>query len=332
MSETAKVGIDEDESFVTFQNSQGTQLRGSPVRVQRHGAIFEIYNPAVVVQTSEVLSDFQIHVAGRRLYSGRGVIRGLIPTGGMLVCEVSLDDGWIDIDVAAGDLERQLREFVQSWQKLFVISDAYKLIVADMQSFFAEMRLWCDQVELGIRSAPSGDRIKSEHAVVADLARPILPAIDTLFQRFEETVARLQPEHLPVHRAHMKRQLHPLVLCAPFAYRSYAKPLGYAGDYEMVNMMLREGFEGGSVFAKLVNLWFVSQPPAQAHRNRIDHLVQIMLIEAAARHAAGKPLRVLNLGCGPAVEVQRFLREHDVSNCAEFTLIDFNDETLRHVG
>jgi extracellular factor (EF) 3-hydroxypalmitic acid methyl ester biosynthesis protein len=332
MSPTDKVAMEFDESFVTFTNNQGTQLRASPVRITRYGIVFELYNPGVVVQNSEVLTEFQILLSGRTAYSGRAIVRSLVHTGGMLVCEVSLDDGWIDVDLSRGDLEPQLRDFVQSWHKLFIIDDRYKLIVADMQSFLLEMRLWADQVELGIRSAPSGDRLKAEQQAISELARPIIPAIDTLFQRFERIAEAIGQEYLPVHRAYMKRQLHPLVLCAPFAYRSYAKPLGYAGDYEMVNMMLRDEFEGGSVFAKLVNLWFLSQPPAQAHRNRIEHLVKLMLTEAAARHAAKTPLRVLNLGCGPAVEVQRFLERHDVSSTAEFTLIDFNDETLRHAG
>jgi len=41
--------------------------------------------------------------------------------------------------------------------------------------------------------------------------------------------------------------------------------------------------------------------------------------------------RVLNLGCGPGREVQLFL-EDALSNHADFTLFDFNDETLNHAG
>src|SRR3954470_14394992 len=332
MSLTDKVTTEFDESFVTFQDNHGSQLRGSPLRMGRYAVVFELYNPAIVVQSSEVLSDFQILISGRTSYSGRAVVRSVVHTGSVLVCEVSLDDGWVDVDLSRGDIEPQLREFIQSWRKLFLIKDGYKLVVADMQTFFMEMRLWTDQVELGIRSAPSGDRLKAEQDVIRELAPPILSAIDSLFEQFERTAEDIEREILPVHRAYLKRQLHPLVLCAPFAYRSYAKPLGYAGDYEMVNMMARDTYEGGSVFAKLVNLWFVSQPPAEAHRNRIEHLIKMMLGEAARRRASGVPLRVLNLGCGPAIEVQRFIARHEVSNYAEFTLIDFNDETLRHAG
>jgi extracellular factor (EF) 3-hydroxypalmitic acid methyl ester biosynthesis protein len=39
---------------------------------------------------------------------------------------------------------------------------------------------------------------------------------------------------------------------------------------------------------------------------------------------------VLNLGCGPAHEVQQFLNDSHLANFAEFTLLDFNAETLAH--
>src|SRR5213078_4929940 len=45
----------------------------------------------------------------------------------------------------------------------------------------------------------------------------------------------------------------------------------------------------------------------------------------------GRPCRILNLGCGPAREIQLFM-ENSLSNHAEFTLFDFNDETLNHTA
>src|SRR5437588_3873172 len=100
----------------------------------------------------------------------------------------------------------------------------------------------------------------------------------------------------------MKRQLHPCILCSPFAYRTFYKPLGYAGDYEVVNMMARSPYEGSSLFAKIVNLWFIEQRPAEAHRNRIDSLVQKQFEETARVAGLNRTARIFSLGCGPAIE------------------------------
>jgi extracellular factor (EF) 3-hydroxypalmitic acid methyl ester biosynthesis protein len=40
--------------------------------------------------------------------------------------------------------------------------------------------------------------------------------------------------------------------------------------------------------------------------------------------------RVFNLGCGPAQEVQEFLRQDDLCERTDFTLVDFNEETLSY--
>ncbi|MBI4527579.1 MAG: class I SAM-dependent methyltransferase, partial [Deltaproteobacteria bacterium] len=126
--------------------------------------------------------------------------------------------------------------------------------------------------------------------------------------------------------------LHPQLLCSPFAYRTYHKPLGYAGDYEMVNMILRDPLEGSSLFAKTVNLWFLSQAPAEAHRNRIKYLTKLLVEETRRVARDGRPIRIFDLGCGPAGEIQKFLIQDEICNHASFTLLDFNDETLQHVS
>jgi len=118
------------------------------------------------------------------------------------------------------------------------------------------------------------------------------------------------------------------VMCSPFVYRTYHKPLGYAGDYEMVNMILRDPHEGATLFAKLVNLVFLRNPPAEAHRNRIRRLQEHLRVETRRVAQTGGRARILNLGCGPAREVQLFLAEDAESDSADFTLLDFNAETL----
>src|SRR5207249_3357503 len=156
------------------------------------------------------------------------------------------------------------------------------------------------------------------------------PMLGVLFERFEESCGRIEPELRPAHRSYVKRQLHPLVLCAPFMYRTFQKPLGYAGDYEMVNMMVRDPCEGASVFAKMLNTFFLNTPPVVAHRNRIEELKTVLAQETARVARQGRSAKIFNLGCGPAKEIQDFIAESDLSGRAQFTLLDFNEETLAY--
>jgi extracellular factor (EF) 3-hydroxypalmitic acid methyl ester biosynthesis protein len=139
----------------------------------------------------------------------------------------------------------------------------------------------------------------------------------------------LEPGRYAPSLGYIQRHLHQSPR-APFAYRTYRKPLGYAGDYEMVNMMLRDPQEGSSIFAKMFNVWLLHQGSAAAHRSRLDFLKQRLIEETAATVRAGREARIFSLGCGPAWEVQAFLADSRLSNHAQFTLLDFNDETVQH--
>jgi extracellular factor (EF) 3-hydroxypalmitic acid methyl ester biosynthesis protein len=321
-------------SFIICRNSQGAEVRGTLHRLTRYLGVFEVYNPYSIVQLSEVLNDFRIMMNERVVYSGRAVIANLVNTGIMLICEASLsDEGWIDIDILSpaqnkSRLLADFAEFLKETEKNYRVVPEFKLVVADMHTLLSDLRRWMEQVELGVRSLPSGDRIQAERETIKQLEDPILPAIAPLLIRFESTAGEIVQDQQPVHRSYIKRQLHPLVLCSPFIYRTFQKPLGYAGDYEMVSMMLRDPYEGSSMFAKILNRLFLDTAPVVAHRNRIIYLKQRLHEETARMHAQGKVARIFNLGCGPAQEIQNFLIDDDLCDHADFLLLDFNDETI----
>ena len=321
------------DSLAVFQTSQGIELRGNLLRFTRHLVVMEIYNPSAVLQASEVLSGFRIICNDRALYSGRAIVRTLVNAGSILVCEASLEDSWIDVEfdaAATGNLADQFHLFIGEWQKLYRVLPEYKVAIADLQTFLTDVRLWLEQVELAIRSSPSADRVKLEHNTCRQLEGSVVPAINDLFQRFETVAQRLPEELQPAHRAFGKRQLHQLLLCSPFVYRTFQKPLGYAGDYEVVNMMFREPYEGASLFAKVINTYALQLPPIKAHRNRINFLVETLEQETLRVARQNRPATIYNLGCGPAHEIQRFLAHNQLADSSQFILADFNDETLAH--
>lgn len=330
--------VGEQLSIIVCRNSQGAEVRGTVHRLSRHLAVFEVYNPYSILQLSEVLTDFRVAVNDRLLYSGRAVITNMVNTGIMVILEASLEEeGWIDVDIFSPvqqqeRLLEEFAEFLQQTERTYKVLPDFKVVVADMQTLLSDLRRWMEQVELGIRSMPSGDRHEAEREIIQKLEGPIVPVVLPLMQRFERIAEGIPDEIQPMHRSYIKRQLHPLVLCAPFVYRTYAKPLGYAGDYEMVSMMLRDPYEGGSVFAKLLNKLYLEIPPVIAHRNRIIYLAEQLHAETERVAPKKGVLKVLNLGCGPAQEIQNFLTNDPVCDDVDFHLLDFNDETLESTG
>ncbi len=326
-----------NDSLVTGETSQGIEFRAGILRLTRHLVVFEAYQPAFVLRLSEVLNSFKVFAGGRPVYSGRAVVSNLINTGIVLICEVTLDDSWLDVDFPSlSELAPKLREefdrFIKTTQKTFRIRPEFKLVYADLQTLLADLRRWLEQVELGVRSQPAGDRLQIERETILALQEPIVAMVLRLLEKFEMTAQEVEPEERPAHMSYLKRQIHPLVLCAPFIHRTYYKPLGYAGDYEMVSMMTRDPYEGGSIFAKILNRIFLSTAPVEAHRDRLVHLTQMLRDETLRSLRHGRATRIFNLGCGPAKEIQDFLVNYDICKHTQFTLLDFNDETIAYTS
>ncbi|MFD0892086.1 class I SAM-dependent methyltransferase [Luteolibacter ambystomatis] len=274
-------------------------------------------------------------MASRRLlYHGKAVISNLLNTGIVLVCEATLDEGWVEVDFLSSvagnaDIGGQFTSFMTEWKSANQVQDPFKLVVADMANMLNGVQHWLTGVDVGIRTTVTRRRDELEQEIFSNVQARVVEEVLPSMERFEKVAREVGDEESAVHKSYVRRELHPIVLCSPFLYRTYTKPLGYAGDYEMVNMMLRNPYEGSSAFAKILNFALLHTEPVVAHRNRIDYLIETLIRETRSRVGRART-RVFNLACGPAVEIQRFLREHDESDLIEIDLLDFNAETLEY--
>jgi len=323
------------EYQVSGKNSDDSEIRAKLVHLTRYHAVMEIHDLDLVLRVSQVISDFKISFDAATIYLGRGVVGSIINAGNHFVCDVRLADEGFQLGVSmleegGGIAASEFREFLDHWQRNYRIATEYKIVVGDMFSFLDDLRYWMNQIELGLGKKGVAALENQGAGLVKDVARKVIPIIDDFFARFEEVAESLPLEAQPLHGSFMRRQLHPLVLCAPFAHRTYTKPLGYAGDYEMINMIARRGSEGASLFAKVLNRWFVEQPPALAHRNRLCYLAGRITDEALRGVREGRRTKIFNLACGPAWEVQGVLSQPERAPNTEFTLLDFNEETLAY--
>ncbi|HEV2329049.1 MAG TPA: class I SAM-dependent methyltransferase [Verrucomicrobiae bacterium] len=327
--------VDIEENSVTFKTAERVALRGMPVRVQRQAIVFELYNPHAIPLLSESLADFRIILQRRQVYSGHAVVSNVVDAGTRIICESRLEAlDWADLNLLPslerdGGLPNQYNTFLKERQKFYRVRPEFKVVVTDMQAYLHDLCQWLDKLELNTKAFldPLQKRLETKAAQM--LAAPVFDTMESLIERFESIAVTLEEEDERwAHRMFIRRQLHPLLLCAPFVNHTFTKPHGYAGDFEVVNMIVRNQFEGDSLYAKLVNYWFLQQPPAQAHRNRIKYLTE-NLRQLAAR-TEGRPARVISVGCGPAHEVQNFLRDCHRADFMEFTFIDFEARALAY--
>lgn len=318
------------DHVVTFRNSQGESARGSLTSLQRRSLVMEIYNPYSIVQVSEVLSELVIRSGDSIIYKGKAVVVSLLNTGLMAVVSVALIDEWSDLNAIHGDV-RQVRDeairFVSDWESRFRIRQSYQVLISEFRAFLSETARWIDQADM-VESLPRTADGRLTDEVFQAMAEPLMVKGKDFLVRLEDEASRLPEEDAQLHRAYAQTALHPLVLRAPFVYRTFAKPLGYAGDYEMVNQILGDPRQGSTTYIQLINAMFLRAAVAVAHRNRIDILVEFLSRAVAMAAEQGRTLRILNVGCGPGVEIQRLIATGMDLSRLNFTLIDFSRETL----
>jgi extracellular factor (EF) 3-hydroxypalmitic acid methyl ester biosynthesis protein len=320
------------DHVVTFRNSQGDSARGTLTSLQRRSLVMEIYNPYSIVQVSEVLSELTIRSGDSHLYKGKAVVVSLLNTGLMAVVSVALIDEWSDLNAIRGNMGQvrdEAERFVADWESRFKVKQSYQVAISEFRAFLAETARWADQADMSsVLSREPDGRIRSD--VFDDLSEPIMKKGAEYFIWLENEGANVPAEDSVAHRNFAQTALHPLLLRAPFVYRTFAKPLGYAGDYEMVNQILADPRQGNSTYFQIINAFFLKAAVAQAHRNRIDILVEYLGRAAAVAKAEGRKVRVLNVACGPAVEIQRFIASDPNASSLEFTLLDFSEPTLEY--
>lgn len=295
-------------------------------------AVFEVYNPFSIVQLSEVLKEIVIMRGERIIYRGKGVVTSIVTTGLMTIVSATFTDSWKDPGTIHPNknLEDEIENFIEGWEKGHDLSDSYQLVVNKMSNFFAGISRWLEEVEVALledSENKGGDKL----AFKSSVEKPVIGKMAEFYRLFEKEAAKIPPEEVTLYKAFARRELHPFIMCAPFAHRSFTKPLGYAGDYEMVNMMLQESpSRGNNAYAQIVNDLHVNVPACLAHRNRIDFLVGALDEVVDHVQEEMRVCNILNVGCGPAVEVQRFIRNNELSEECVFTLMDFNEPTLEY--
>jgi extracellular factor (EF) 3-hydroxypalmitic acid methyl ester biosynthesis protein len=328
------VRIERDiDRTVSFKSSQGLVVRGTLSKLSRRNIVFEIYNPFSPIQTSEVLTDLRVRRGKDLVYQGDAVVTGVVATSILVVVSATLVSKWSALDAIVSEsagIRSEVARFIDEWERVNKLDPNYQLKVADLRSFLSDLSFWLDQIDLAAEGEQGAPTMALDAERFEELKAPVMPRLTRLFMELEEACQQLEVDEVDNHKQLAQRDLLPLMMASPFFNRVYSKPLGYAGDYEMVNMMFRKERGGKTTYAQIVNDWLLNGGPPQAHRNRIYMLEKMLNKAAEDATFCNKKLRVLNVGCGPVQELQLFIAKNRSAHRFSFDLLDFNAETIAY--
>ncbi len=320
-------------NIVVFTNSQDETVRSTLINVTRTHLILEVYNPYSIIQLSEVIENLRVTRGDRVIYDGKAVVSSLVNTGLVLIVTATLTDPWKDLQelmMLGIGIEDEVEQFINEWRSTKKLNPDYQLAVNSIHSFLSSTSRWLGQVDLVNNNLNTSDELKRIN--YQTLKSKMLPAINELFEEFEQEANKIEPELIDIHKYYAQQELHPLVLQSPFVHRTLTKPLGYAGDYEMMNMIQRNPAEGETTYSRLINNLFTRSQISQSVINRTKMLVEQITKISQQKNDKGEAFSLLSIGCGPAKEIQDFLETIKSADSTtgnfKFSLLDFSKETL----
>jgi hypothetical protein len=167
-----------------------------------------------------------------------------------------------------------------------------------------------------------------ESLVAAALRDAVEPCLDAL----QREIGFAAPATWRTASRYFHDRFGALIDLSPVAARCFHKPLGYAGDFEMMNMVYRNESLGDTLFGRSLSHIVLDSDAGHAVRHRARYLAD-KITAAAAHSGPGRPARILSVAAGPAMELQQILRTHPAlvrAGHAEITLLDQDASALRH--
>lgn len=192
----------------------------------------------------------------------------------------------------------------------------------------------CSEIENDLKKNNESHHLyeEVEKSIVENIYQMLAQQIDDSFTKLVDAIPSSESEKNACYE-YIREKLGHILLRAAFANRAYSKPLGYAGDYQMMNMIYHRGKDGASnLFTKCLNQYFLTRPASVAVKNRSFYLKRKLMDLVTKTRDSGQKLRILSLASGPAQEVILALKEMTKADAEriELWLVDQDIESLRY--
>ncbi len=229
-------------------------------------------------------------------------------------------------------LRQILNGLHETQQEMSKIPQEFRRLTLEAKLLLQELEVQVVEMRAEKKHCSLHELRRFEDTLIPIVADFITELFKPAYPQLEASLKKVAEADVPVCVAFFREQLKQLIDLSSFAHRSVTKPLGYSGDFEMMNIIYRNEYVGDSLFGKCLHAYWLSHPEAKAVRNRSRYLHGILL--RVIREGAGVPLKIGSIACGPSREVQMLIESSneqglDLSNC-ELHLLDQDENALKH--
>jgi extracellular factor (EF) 3-hydroxypalmitic acid methyl ester biosynthesis protein len=267
----------------------------------------------------------RLGVRGATLHEGLGEISRLEPTPFGTKIGVRLVDRCLDISqlVAKYDETFIRAEIDEFEEQADVVAPEYRHLCADTIQLLRTYRSALDRFE---KTRPGAGEIDD---MMRACEERIVPRWRALWHRGNQLVSPIMTDPTALRAAKRLTELliTPELVGGPIWRRSYEKPLGYPGDFHVMEMIYAWQREGKSLADQLMHR--IGTVTAECVTTRM--VVIRRLIAETVLERAPAPLHVTSLGSGTAREIIDYLQLRNLPAPIQFNLIDQDHAALSRV-
>lgn len=223
-----------------------------------------------------------------------------------------------------------LREESKRQKEVSLVSQKFRTKVFEIRDSMDRLYREIENFQKENPFSSNADLETFERTVVEVVSNFLHSSFQPMYQALSEILKGEDETNIKASYEYFRAKLKDILYRSPLSERSYSKPLGYSGDYEMMNLIYRRELMGNSLFSKCVHQYYTDLPESRAVRNRSVYLKN--KIKDLIFERKGKATKILSVASGPAREIQLILTEEtslDFSG-VELHLLDQDVLSLKH--
>jgi len=265
------------------------------------------------------------------IFQGTGKIKRVEAVNNQQKIALELTDGFLNIpEILEKHDEISLQETLNTEMKdlTSLVPNDYKQLIADAVFLLRSVKSTLEKFE---SETPVGFPRRDER-----LRDVILACEQKAFEKWQEfymsgndVIRSIEhdQEAVKATKLYTESVLMPELMPGKNWDRSYTKPLGYPGDFQIMNFFYNLSLEGDTAYEKFCHqLGNSTGQFISCRMNMVKQAIAKLAADAAARGETS--FDVANLGCGPAQEVSNYLKAERLPLQMNFTLIDQDHDAL----
>ncbi len=263
----------------------------------------------------------QLRYGERTLFEGKGRVVRHQPANSGTILGIHLEGDYLNI----ANLREQHRRHLISYALGPNRQKNWSLVPADYRRACADALDLVRSCKPLLEGTPQLDEIE-ERALLDMVEGELTPPWMALCHEIDMMLTGIagDEEIFAAMKRYTERVVTPEFLAGPIWRRAYQKPLGYPGDYGVLDYVYSNADAGESIYGKLLHR--LGRESLRCVETRKTIMCDI-LKKSLAIPSREQQLRVLSIGCGASEEVRQALYAES-QRPAVFTLLDQDDRAL----